>query len=294
MDGGKSVIDSAIQTVLGQTWLQGRLRYNYLSPDKKVAETVAYHENGQMRFSYPVHDNKVHGVGRIWYANGVLYCEETYVNNSLHGPKKEWHPNGVLRKEVNYKKGTLDGIRKDWHENGVQLQQCFYKEDRLEGQFLEWYDNGQIRLDFNFANGRRHGTFKYGLPDGTLKKSEVYMRGVHIPANIYKRINTKQLTAQEILSMKNTEIRRICLEELGYARFLAQVEHEIIEKDGEYELVRIDWHEREEPICLVKVKCPSTGAFYTLRVPPNMQTVKEAVAWTFGLKVNEYCPEKET
>jgi len=50
MDGDRSVIDSAIQTILGQTWLEGRLRYNYLSPNKKVAETIAYHENGQMRF----------------------------------------------------------------------------------------------------------------------------------------------------------------------------------------------------------------------------------------------------
>jgi len=120
---------------------------------------------------------------------------------------------------------------------------------------------------FSFANGRRHGTFEHRLPDGTLKKKEVYIQGVHIPADIYRRINNKQLTAKDILDMKNAAIRRICLEQLGYARFLAQMEHQIIEKDGEYELVRIYWHEREEPICLVKVKCPSTGAFYTLRVP---------------------------
>ena len=164
----------------------------------------------------------------------------------------------------------------------------------MEGQYLEWYGNGQIRSDFHFANGRRHGTFEHRLPDGTLKKKEVYIQSVHIPADIYRRINNKQLTAKDILDMKNAAIRRICLEQLGYARFLAQMEHQIIEKDGEYELVRIYWHEREEPICLVKVKCPSTGAFYTLRVPPNAQTVKEAVAWTFGLKADEYRPEKET
>ena len=294
MDGGRSVIDSAIQTVLGKTWLQGRLRYNYLSPDKVAAEAVAYHENGQMRFSYPVQDNNIHGIGRIWYVNGVLQCEETYAYNSLHGPKKEWHPNGQLKKEANYKNGMLDGARKEWHENGVQRLQCFYKADRLEGQYLEWYDNGQMSKQFNFADGRRHGTFKYWPPDGNLRKQEVYIRGIRIPTGIYRRINSKRLTAKDVLGMENAAIRRICLEELGYARFLAQVEHQIIEKDGEYELVRIDWHEREEPICLVKVKCPSTGAFYTLRVPPRVQTVKEAVAWTFGLKADEYCPEKET
>ena len=294
MDGGRSVIDSAIQTVLGQKWLQGRLRYHYLSQDKKAAETVAYHENGKMRFSYPIHDNKIHGVGRIWHLNGVLQCEETYVNNSLHGPKKEWHSNGQLKKEANYKKGELNGARKEWDESGVQTLQCFYKEDRLEGEYLEWYSNGQLRCQYHYVDGRRHGEFKFWLFDGTLKKNEIYIRNVHIPPKINNLIQTRQLTSKDILEITNAGIRRVCLEELGYARFLAQVNHQIIEKEGEYELVRIDWHEREEPICLVKVKCPSTGAFYTLRVPPNIQTVKEAVAWTFGLKANEYSPEKET
>ena len=288
------MIDSAIQTILGETWLQGRLQYNYLSPDKVVAETVAYHLNGQMRFSYPVHNNKIHGVGRCWHVNGVLQCEETYVNNSLHGLKREWHANGQIKREVNFKKGIIDGEHKAWHENGVQQLQCLYKEGRQEGEYLEWYDNGQIFSQLNFVGGRRHGIFKHWLPDGKLKKEEIYIRGVHIPTSIYRRIKNKLLTAKDILGMQNAAIRRICLEEVGYSRFLAQVKHTLIEKDGEYELVRIDWHEREEPICLVKVKCPSTGAFYTLRVPPSVLTVKEAVAWTFGLKPNEYCPEKET
>jgi len=292
--GDSSMIDSAIETVLGQTWLQGRLRYNYLSPDKAAAETVGYHENGQMRFCYPVQNEKIHGIGRIWYENGDLQSEESYEHNSLHGPKKEWHPNGQLKKEANYKNGMLDGVRKEWYDTGILLKQCFYKEDRLDGQYLEMYGNGHIRQDFNFVTGRRHGLFNHGKPDGTIKLKEAYVRNVKIPLNIYKLFDTKQLTAKDILGIQNAEIRRICLEELGYARFLAQVDHQVIEKEGEYELVRINWYRDEEPICLVKVKCPSTGAFYTLRVPPDVQTIKEAVAWTFGLKANEYVPEKET
>ena len=43
----------------------------------------------------------------------------------------------------------------------------------------------------------------------------------------------------------------------------------------------------------MKVKCPSTEAFYTLRVPPTMKTVEDAVAWTFGMSGIEYSPEQE-
>ena len=109
-----------------------------------------------------------------------------------------------------------------------------------------------------------------------------------------ERIEKGNLTAKLILRIANTAVRRICLEEFGYARFLAELPHQILDRSGEYELVKIDWHKREEPIYLVKVKCPSTGAFYTLRVPATMKTVKEAIAWTFDVNEGEYLPEVET
>ena len=33
---------------------------------------------------------------------------------------------------------------------------------------------------------------------------------------------------------------------------------------------------------------------YFLRVPPNMMTAREAVAWTFGLTTDEYFPQVES
>jgi len=129
---------------------------------------------------------------------------------------------------------------------------------------------------------------------GKLTEKKIYVRGVILPPKIQKIISSGALTAQYILNIRNTALRRICLEELGYERFLLQVNHEVISKEGDCELVRIDWHKREEPISLVKVQCPSTGVFYTLRVPPRMKTVKQAVAWTFNMEDSEYAPLGET
>ena len=33
---------------------------------------------------------------------------------------------------------------------------------------------------------------------------------------------------------------------------------------------------------------------FFLRVPPWMQTAREAIAWTFGLSADEYDPQQET
>jgi hypothetical protein len=56
---------------------------------------------------------------------------------------------------------------------------------------------------------------------------------------------------------------------------------------------------REEPVVMVEVKNSTpepdgTRKTYFLRVPPNLRTAREAVAWTFGLAGSEYRPDRET
>ena len=80
----------------------------------------------------------------------------------------------------------------------------------------------------------------------------------------------------------------------GYEKLVAELKGIIIHTDGEYQLIKIDWHKREEPIKLVKVKDPSTDKIYLLRVPLEMKTCKEAISWTFGLSAKDYNPIKET
>jgi hypothetical protein len=44
----------------------------------------------------------------------------------------------------------------------------------------------------------------------------------------------------------------------------------------------------------VQVQDASTPHQYYLRVPPTIQTVAEAVAWSFGMTVEDYHPAQET
>ncbi|HEX7380479.1 MAG TPA: hypothetical protein VF278_25420 [Pirellulales bacterium] len=45
----------------------------------------------------------------------------------------------------------------------------------------------------------------------------------------------------------------------------------------------------------VVVRCPSTGQQYVLRVPPNMRTCRQAIAWTAGFDdAEKYQPLLET
>ncbi len=284
---------SQIESLEEHRWLDGKLKYRYLNKEGTEAEATEHYDSGKLKFRYLVHYGHVHGSGSIWYENGNLQCEEEYVEGKHHGLKRTWHPNGVLEAELHYKNGIKDGSYKLWHENGKPREVSLYVNGNYEGARTVWHSNGLMQLQCEYRGGIRHGVEKIWHEDGKLQLNKRYVRGIEIPVWVNDLIISKQLKAEHILKVNNAEVRRLCLEELGYARFLSQMEHEVIEKDGEQELVKINWVKREEPICLVKIKCPSTGAFYTLRVPPTSETIKEAVAWTFGVSEEKYNLEQE-
>lgn len=278
----------------GLSWLEGRVCYQYLDCKKKAAEAVGVYKNGSPRFKCSAIDGQVHGICRAWHENGTLQAEESYCRGLLEGERKEWHPNGVLKSRAYWKQGLLTGELCRWDENGNLISKQAHAEGRLHGKSFSWYPDGRLKREANYSSGRRNGRFTEWDQKGKVVERQNYVNDVRIPQRVQDLINRGELNARHILEIKNSAVRRICLEELGHARFLSQLEHVIIDREGDSELVRIDWHKREEPLYLVKVKCPSTGAFYALRVPPTMLSVKEAVAWTFQLDAAQYLPEEET
>ena len=284
--------DPGTGAMIGMAWLKGRLQYS--SSPNGTGESFGYYENGVLRFRYPLRNGAMDGLGKTWYENGALKCEEHYRGGVLHGSSCYWYPDGTMEKERYYRRGVFHGMQKDWYSHGTLKAHRTFAEDRLEGPVAEWYPNGRIKAQMNFIRDRKHGLHKFYHEDGSFLLKEIYVRGVRMPVSKYEKLLAGHFSAKKILSIQNQAVRRIFIEEFGYARFLAEMPHEVIDRDGERELVQIDWNPREEPICLVKVKCPSTDAFYTLRVPPECWTVRSAVAWTFDVPVDDYTPEKET
>ena len=214
--------------------------------------------------------------------------------DSSQGEAVGYHKNGKLYFKYPLKSGSMHGVCRMWNEYGDLLFDETYNRGVLHGLRRYWYFNGKVQTQETYVRGFKHGICTEWNSEGKLLQKRLYVAGRFIGGEIHKILNTRELTAQDILKIGNAEVRRACVELKGYSWFLSKLDHEIIDRDGDYELVRINWHKKEEPICLVKVKCPSTGAFYTLRVPPLTKTIKEAVAWTFGMSTNEYIPGEET
>ena len=102
-------------------------------------------------------------------------------------------------------------------------------------------------------------------------------------------LTNKDISAEEVLSIKNAEIRRFLIKRVGYENIKDKVNAEVIHRDGESELLEFNTGEM-----YVKVKDSSTDRTYLLYVEGSHKTCKSAIAWTFGLTEEEYNPIIET
>ncbi len=115
-----------------------------------------------------------------------------------------------------------------------------------------------------------------------------------------------RITVERIDGLRNAEIRRVMIERYrhgeavsGAKAYLRDAGAERLDHDENYGTL---WRRNvrgDEPIVMVEVvnstpEPDGSRKRYWLRVPPDMTTAREAVAWTFGMPAQEYAPDKET
>lgn len=120
--------------------------------------------------------------------------------------------------------------------------------------------------------------------------------GILVPESVIK--NPEQIDLDAINNERNVAVRRVMIERYGMGKYLLDVGANIIHQDDYGVLYRSDSWGRE-PLVMVKVinsTAEPDGTFreYFLRVPPNMQSAQQAVAWTFSMDEQEYKPDVES
>jgi len=123
-----------------------------------------------------------------------------------------------------------------------------------------------------------------------------FWRGVQVPKRVIE--HSESLRAREIQVEPDVEVRRVMLERYGLERFIRDVGARRIHAD-EFGTLWSAYLPDDEPLVMVEVinSTPEPdGSFktYMLRVPPEMQRAKQAVAWTFELTEDGYSPESQT
>ncbi len=142
-------------------------------------------------------------------------------------------------------------------------------------------------------NGRLHNelTAAVEFADGTKL---FCWHGVEVPEFVITK--PKSIKIKMIDEEPNSEVKRVMIERFGLDLYLFGAK--VIHRDDFGVLYRKEMR-GDEPLVVVKVTNSTPepdGSFknYFLRVPPQTTTAKAAVAWTFGLKTDEYNPIQES
>ena len=145
------------------------------------------------------------------------------------------------------------------------------------------------------AQGRLHCESGPALsyPDGF---SIWAIHGVRVAQYVIEE--PQKITLRDIASESNAEVRRVKIDRFGQSRYLLESGAKEIHHDDFGTLYRADVP-NDEPIVMVKVvnSTPEPdGSYkdYFLRVPPDMERARQAIAWTFEKQEHEYAPCIET
>ena len=146
----------------------------------------------------------------------------------------------------------------------------------------------------HYRDGNRHG-----LSVDIWGSKLYYFDDVMVPS--YYITDPDKLTIEDVLNNPNAEVRAVGVRVYGFERMLQEERLKVleIEKETGYMLLKWDGSDVDDAFCLVRVinSTPNpdgTRSIYYLTTPPDMKTVREAVAWTFYKDADEYVPAQET
>ncbi|HDP36498.1 MAG TPA: hypothetical protein ENN27_01310 [Candidatus Atribacteria bacterium] len=168
-----------------------------------------------------------------------------------------------------------------------------YIELYKNGLFSYWVLPDKIVYVCNPKISLKNGVLHNETKEAVLwENGEKYyfLNGVHVDKDIVLT-PAEKLDPQLLIKETNAEVRREIIRKIGIDRILQKLQGKLLDTWREYELYRIE-NIDIEPVHVLKMRCPSKGLFYSLRVPPEITKAYEARVWiSNGKKPEEFLCE---
>ncbi|WP_139452013.1 toxin-antitoxin system YwqK family antitoxin [Campylobacter armoricus] len=147
-------------------------------PSGVVKVTTSYLNNGA-KIETPISsNNKIHGIKRAYYSNGIMQLEIPYKDGLIDGVAKEYRSNGALESETSYKDGLLNGAKKEYYNNGALRSERVYKNDKIVSLKTYWSNSSLNTKTSCSENEYVNGVFKKYNSDGSLYAEGVFVNGI--------------------------------------------------------------------------------------------------------------------
>ncbi|MCR6574069.1 toxin-antitoxin system YwqK family antitoxin [Campylobacter insulaenigrae] len=163
-------------------------------PSGVVKVTTSYLNNGA-KIETPISsNNKIHGIKRAYYSNGIMQLEIPYKDGLIDGVAKEYRSNGALESETSYKDGLLNGAKKEYYNNGALRIERIYKNDKIVSLKTYW-SNGHLGIEASCdENEYVDETLKGYHSDGSSHIEGVFKNGEGVYIENYENGEAKEYT----------------------------------------------------------------------------------------------------
>ncbi len=147
--------------------ISARVEEGNYTDDKKTGSWKLYYPDGKVKSELTYVGNRPSGYAKMYYANGKLQEEGMWENNRWVGQYKSYYDNGQVFYNFNYTKtGKRDGKQQYFHPNGKLMMEGDMKEGKEAGTWDEYYEDGsrKAKKAFNDGNIDASNTVVYPPP----------------------------------------------------------------------------------------------------------------------------------
>lgn len=124
------------------------------------------------------------GIWKMFYPNGKIKSEITYVANRPKGYAKMYYENGNLQEEGIWENGRWTGSYKSYHDNGQTFYDFNYTQfGKRSGEQTYYYENGQVMMKGTMQDGKETGVWEEYYENGDLRAKKSFNDGTLDAAN---------------------------------------------------------------------------------------------------------------
>lgn len=195
-------------------------------------------------------DSKKTGIWKVFFPEGTIKSEITYLNNRPTGYAKMFYSNGKIQEEGNWENSRWVGAYKSYYSNGQIFYDFTYTNTgKREGEQKYFYENGQIMMKGEMNEGKETGVWEEHYENGDLRAKKLFNSGTLDPSNTEVYAPKQPLPIQKdesvakgpaVMVDANTEKTNEAQKPFdgnGYAKLFVQGAR--LSKDGEFQNFRL-------------------------------------------------------
>ncbi len=147
------------------------------NPIDNSCYTIFYSQKSNKVSEGKVVNKQFEGEWKYYHEDSpVIMTLEYYSNGKLNGLRKVFYLNGKIAEDTSYVNGIKDGPYKSYTEDGVVMEETIYKNGEYDGPAIFRDPLGQIASQGIYKNGKKVGLWKI-LEKGKMKEVNMNKQG---------------------------------------------------------------------------------------------------------------------